>query len=119
MFAAASEGSLDILKEIYDKEWDLTQFDDQGRNPLHVACSHGRKDVVRFLLNHGLSPNQPTLEDESTPLILAATSNHHRIVEMLLEHGADLVAQDKAKNKQFCCQNVCLTERMDGSALRL
>ena len=97
MFAAAASGTVDILREIRDKDFDLSLVDDSGRNPLHLACIHGRHDVVRYLLDQGLSPNVPTKDDMSSPLILAATSGHARCVEVLLDRGADLIAQDKVR----------------------
>ena len=95
MFAAAASGTVDILREIREKDFDLTLVDESGRNPLHLACTNGRHDVVRYLLDQGLSPNVPTKDDMSSPLILAATSGHARCVEVLLDRGADLIAQDK------------------------
>lgn len=95
MFAAAAAGAVDVLMEIREKDWDLSMLDGAGRNPLHLACIHGRHNVVQYLLEQGLSPNVPTKDDLSSPLILAASNGHSKCVEILLERGADLVGQDK------------------------
>lgn len=121
MFAAASAGFLDILMEIREKDWDLTLFDEKGRNPLHLACIHGRQDVARYLLEQGLSPNVPTKDELSSPLILAASKGHAQCVEILLQRGADLVGQDKAGcgSSVSMLTHLCGLERMDSVALCL
>jgi len=94
MFVSAKQGNLDILMEIAAKDCDMSLFDESGHNALHLACIHGKHEVVAYLLDYGLSPNTPTKKDSSSPLILAATNGHSRCVEILLDRGADLVSQD-------------------------
>lgn len=62
---------------------------------LHLAARAGSVDVVRSLLEHGLSPDSSDNEGW-TPLHEAAQEGHGDIVTLLIEHGCriDPVATD-------------------------
>ena len=51
-------------------------------------------DAVRAYLEAGLDPNVRGFDDE-TPAIWAAGSNSWRMVEILIEHGADLSLESR------------------------
>ena len=59
--------------------------------PLPTAIQHGRKDVVKILLDEGADPNKP--HDDRSPLHWAAlnerTCAHREIVKILLDRGAE------------------------------
>lgn len=48
---AASEGKLDVVKDLWKKGIDLNLGDYDNRTPLHVACGAGDYEVVEFLVN--------------------------------------------------------------------
>ena len=54
-----------------------------GETPLALACQTGQKETVRVLLQHGAGVSNNTLG--STPLHIAAGSNHADVVEMMVE----------------------------------
>lgn len=59
---------------------------------LHKAVSHGKPEVVKWLLEKGAKPDLPTLHFGLTPLHYAAKSEHSEalnIMKLLLEAGAD------------------------------
>ena len=70
-----------------------------GRTALYVACGYrGSVTLVTHLLDHGANINQGTTgvddgdDDEApqtTPLLLACSQGHTRVVDLLLERGAD------------------------------
>jgi ankyrin repeat protein len=75
---------------------------DDGLTSLHVACRRGAPDVVETLLVHGADARLAREADGTTPLHSAA-ENHttgadaaRRIVALLVAHGADINAVDKA-----------------------
>ncbi|KAF9934594.1 hypothetical protein FBU30_001358 [Linnemannia zychae] len=66
----------------------MNMGDWEGRSPLHIACSAGHLDVVRFLLSHGASIHVRDRLNH-TPLYDAVTrSDNLEIVKVLRETGA-------------------------------
>ena len=57
--------------------------------PLRFAASLGLIDIARLLLNAGADPDG-RIDDQATPLILAAGEGRAAIVEMLVDHGASI-----------------------------
>ena len=100
----------EFLRLVSDKKFNLNQYDAlkifeffEGirRTPLQEACYLENPYYVEKLLENGADPNYPKLKKEATdllPLRLATgysivnlnhTQNAVKIVEMLLEYGAD------------------------------
>jgi ankyrin repeat protein len=77
-------------------EWTLLHFTSEGWEFMDLADASeggGLVDATRWLLNHGADANA---QDHNgwTPLLLAAESKHLEIVQMLLEHHADIHARN-------------------------
>ena len=70
-----------------------------GRTALHAACDYGSVGLVTCLLDHGANINKGTtgVGDEpphTTPLLLACSRGHTRVVDLLLKRGADPTLAD-------------------------
>ena len=63
-----------------------------GLTPLHVAAFMGCMNIVIYLIQHGATPDVPTIRGE-TPLHLAARANQADIIRILLRNGADVNAK--------------------------
>ena len=63
---------------------------------MHAACIEGLTDCSEALLEAGADLQQPSgdMSNNATPLHLAAEYSHHKLVELLLEKGADANARD-------------------------
>ena len=109
-FAMKEGDDEEFLRLVSDKKFNLNQYDAlkifeffEGirRTPLQEACYLENPYYVEKLLENGADPNYPKLGKEDTdllPLPLATgysivninhTQNAVKIVEMLLEYGAD------------------------------
>jgi ankyrin repeat protein len=53
-----------------------------------MATQEGHLGIVKVLLEHGVSIDNATTDDGTTPLFMAAQEGYLGIVMVLLEHGA-------------------------------
>ena len=60
----------------------------RAMTPLQLAAERGALDVVRVLLDSGVSVHASVPGERATPLVLAATTGYGDVVRLLLEHGA-------------------------------
>ena len=79
--------------------------------PLHVACRHGQKDVVKFLINKRADVNaiSDTMQ-KTTPLHEAMYNGHFDCADLLLQNGANPEARDHRgyTPDQVCTRMVAL-----------
>lgn len=62
--------------------------------PLATAAYQGRIESVRELLDRGASPDSWGVDSAQTALMGASAEGHGRIVELLIERGADVHLSD-------------------------
>ncbi|KAF4456044.1 Ankyrin repeat domain-containing protein 50 [Fusarium austroafricanum] len=80
---------------------DLMSRDEEGMTPISHAASHGREEVVQFLLSRGADPNDRDFFG-LTPLMLAAYSGHENILTVLLGcHGVNPDPKDDKDRTPF------------------
>jgi len=84
---AALTGKLEAVKRLVHANGDPRLRDRSARNSLHYACAGGWVDVVSYLLNCGVSPNDNTAI-QPPPLHVAAAAGSHEICRLLLDHHA-------------------------------
>ncbi|KAJ4196198.1 hypothetical protein NW759_016416, partial [Fusarium solani] len=58
---------------------------------IHLAASSGRNELVKFLLNRGVSVDDGA---DRTPLTSAILANQTKTVKLLMEHGASVASRD-------------------------
>jgi len=85
---------LDKITKVLDRHPFLVDASLPQGNPLHMAISLGKKEVVALLLAKGADVNA-TVEaaDNITPLHRAAREGYRDIAKMLLGKGADVYAK--------------------------
>ncbi len=91
---ACASGDLAKVEEMLADGADPNQVSDLGGTPLTWAVAWDREDVVECLLGFGAEVDFP-VRPARTPLMHAASRGNHRIVAMLIAHGADLFRADE------------------------
>lgn len=86
-------GSLSELKKAL-KVYPIDTQDAEGMTLLAWASIKGDEEKVSLLLKMGANPNISCNEGMS-PLMYAAANNHAKIIQKLLEKGADLEQTDR------------------------
>ncbi|MBA4417418.1 MAG: hypothetical protein C0392_05870 [Syntrophus sp. (in: bacteria)] len=81
---ASEKGDIDIVKALVGKGADVNAKSKYGDTALDKAISQKHVEVARFLINSGADIKS------SSPLISAVTVDSRKIVEILLEKGADI-----------------------------
>ncbi|MCX8524715.1 ankyrin repeat domain-containing protein [Chryseobacterium formosus] len=92
-----SGNTIDAIQELQQLE-DLSMFMD-GRTALGYAVSYNNIEVAKFLLKNGANPDLSEIKpDTFTPLMWAAEGNDLEMIQLLLEHGADVRRKNKYNN---------------------
>jgi hypothetical protein len=91
---AAASGEIRLLDYLLANGADVNTRTRSGQSPLGAAAAAGQVDAAKLLIARGAYLENRRLITLETPLIEAAQMNHTDIVELLLEHGADMKAQD-------------------------
>ncbi|XP_039315391.1 serine/threonine-protein phosphatase 6 regulatory ankyrin repeat subunit B isoform X2 [Solenopsis invicta] len=124
---AAWQGNIDLLNQLHERGADINSKDKIGRCALYYAAYSGNTDVTKWLLEHGgdvdikigiysFDSNIPydeyfanmqygSLERElpipfckgRTPLHYAVENNHADVVDVLVEHYANVNVEDDRK----------------------
>jgi len=93
IFTAAQDGDLDRVRSFFDCGLKNIDFsDDFGYTALHYAAQWNRIEVVKYLLQKGA--NADVNECGATPLHRAAYRGAFETCKLLVEHHADVNAQD-------------------------
>jgi len=77
----------------------------EGETPfgslLHVAASHGHVELVRELVQLGISPNRRGGTFKGAPINVAASHGQREVVQLLLDLGAELDVSEPERNPLF------------------
>ncbi|XP_043473686.1 uncharacterized protein LOC122505882 [Leptopilina heterotoma] len=88
LHSAVREGQVATVKEIIKQEaFNFHKDSIANRLAVYVAVENGNEEILKILLNAGYSFQ---IFKNRSPLHVAATFNHTRLVEMLLNAGGDL-----------------------------
>ncbi|PIK57589.1 hypothetical protein BSL78_05497 [Apostichopus japonicus] len=83
-------GDLTRVKKLINYSHDVIgTTDERGRTPLHVASSHGRLDLVKWLVMNDASVNELTQTGYSC-MHLSSMNGHVQVMKILVALGVDV-----------------------------
>lgn len=88
LHAACFEGADKVVKALINKNVDINLDDEHYGTPLEIASSSGNEKVVKLLCEQGAETGTCALHE-------AVLNHHEHIVQLLLEHGADVNVRNK------------------------
>jgi ankyrin repeat protein len=127
--AAVASDTIPLVKIFLNNyHFDINSRMKRNGTLLMVASENGFLEIVNILLSRpGIEIN---LQDNQghTALMLATSNNHHKIVERLLEEGADVTSMDKhgitalmwaAKKNHHEVMKILLTHKVARTAVEM
>ncbi|KAJ6641244.1 Ankyrin-3 [Pseudolycoriella hygida] len=115
--------SASITESLVKHGADVNLANEQGETPLHIAIKEGNPRTPPILINHGANVNAKEKTQNRTPLhyvaIYGRWSEEDRmsIAEMLLDHGADVYAEDNDGNTALDIANTRQMRKLFGGKM--
>ncbi len=96
LLAALAVGDHESAERLWKEDPNGGEPGGTNAGALHLMSKRGDVAAVRWLLDHGASPNArwPHWDSNLTPLHLAVFGNHADIVRRLIDRGADPTIRD-------------------------
>ena len=88
--------SLEAIELLLEYGLDIKACDDTGISALDTAIKFKRHDIINLCIEKGLDVNVSSRKSGITPLMLASCFSNIQTAELLLEHGANINATDRA-----------------------
>jgi ankyrin repeat protein len=89
------EEALKVAKLLVERGADLKEKDKVGNTALHLACLHGRDDMVQLLIDAKADVN--ALNNGGQTALMAAINNRmfgEKVIPILIQNGADVTMKD-------------------------
>ena len=110
----ASSNNIDVASKLlhHNAKALLEKDKEGGYTPVHIACKHGREEMLYLMINSYKTELQKPIEelmtivthDRKTPLLVAKCAlpyPSHNIITLLIEIGSEVSAVDKYKNSML------------------
>lgn len=97
---AAAEGSSEALSRLLMHNADITQADEDGSTPLHVASGNGHIEVLQIILER-YSEIDVRNHIGMTPLHRACLAGELAVARLLLDRGSSMYVEDNFQRTSF------------------
>lgn len=95
----ARSKNINRIKNILRTVKNIEALNEVGATPLIWASGEGKLELVKFLLANNANVHAALPGSLGQPIHVAASKNHVKIVELLLNKGADIEAEDSFKRR--------------------
>jgi ankyrin repeat protein len=117
MLAVGENAKIEMLDCLLEWGADINKSEKGGGTALSHAALHGDEKIVRYLLSRGANPNGVIGKGAfDNPLVAAACSKNIKVVEALLQSGAEVNTE---KGKDCALQNAALYGQLEMMRLLL
>ena len=93
LLVSVEEGTTEAVLRIISKGVDVNAKGGQYGHALCAAACHGRKEIVKVLIDQGALVNAPASSKDGYSLHAAAAEGHLDVVKVLLNKGAQVQLQ--------------------------
>ena len=119
LFKAVGAGDLAAVQAAVVDGASVRAQDDDGREPLHLACFKGHLDIAQWLHSAGASLDATDSDAGWTPLHFACYSGHLEVAQWLCSAGADATLKtNEGYTPAQLLQRPARTVQLDQQALR-
>lgn len=97
---AISADKKDLVQKMLEVGADPNLADERGQTPLRLASQqwNANGDIVLLLIHNGADVNSKSAKADSTPLHQAIETSNLAVIKILIEHNADVNAQDQLQS---------------------
>eukprot|EP01089_Gocevia_fonbrunei_P007347 TRINITY_DN1843_c0_g1_i1.p1 TRINITY_DN1843_c0_g1~~TRINITY_DN1843_c0_g1_i1.p1 ORF type:complete len:207 (-),score=26.68 TRINITY_DN1843_c0_g1_i1:95-715(-) len=86
--------AIELWKLFLTSGLSVDAVNEAGETPLHLLCLRGQVSVLQFLLsNKHITQLNPQTNSQDTPLHYASRKGDCKLIQLLVQHGADLTLQ--------------------------
>ncbi len=93
-YAIRKYASLELIEFMLENGVDLFETDSDGITALDMAIKFKRKDLIEYCIGKGFDLNSTKRKSGITPVMLAACFSDTEMMQMLLDGGGEINAQD-------------------------
>lgn len=100
LLTAATANDIPTIQKLVDQNFPLNTADYDKRTALHLACSEGHLDLIKYLIDHGSNVNAIDRFGD-TPLSCAVWAKQHQVCAFLRENGGRIISREANRDSNI------------------